>query len=160
MRILGSLLLLLALSSCGGPDPDQLTQAGRNQLAAGDFAAAAESFDQALAALSDKNDKNYLNARMGRIEAWCEIDPGKARDDFLALAAESGKVTDRHFNQVGGRLGSAGNLTEAIAVLEVGKKSFPDSPHLEKLVELLGKKAEAGDPAALEALKGLGYVGD
>jgi len=44
-------------------------------------------------------------------------------------------------------------------VLEQGKKMHAESPHLQSLLDELGKKAEAGDdPAALDALRGLGYA--
>lgn len=161
-----TVILLLASTllwtSCGGgSDPAALTNGGYEKLGGGDFAAAAKDFEQALASL-DTNDKDYLRAKMGHIEANTQINPGQAKEDFLALAeGMPSKITDRQYNQIGGRLGEAGAFTEAIDLVTAGMAAHPESPHLKKLVDTLGDKAAQGDdPAALAALKSLGYVGD
>ena len=162
-----TVILLLASTllwtSCGGgsSDPSALTNGGYEKLGGGDFAAAAKDFEQALASL-DTNHQDYLRAKMGHIEANTQINAAQAKDDFLALAeAMPSKITDRHYNQIGGRLGEAEAFTEAIDLVTAGMEAHPESPHLKKLVDTLGDRASQGnDPAALEALKSLGYVGD
>ena len=45
--------------------------------------------------------------------------------------------------------------------MSVGMEAHPESVHLKDWMDDLGKKAEAsGSAGALDALKGLGYVGD
>lgn len=156
-------LLLFATQACSDADPRALTDSGSKALDSGDHAAAAKNYAAALEAIgADTQHPEWLRAQLGSIRARIHIDPGAAAEDFLALArAHSSKITPDHFNVIGGRLGDAGRLTEASAVLEAGLQAHPESPHLLALRNELGKRAEAsGDAGALEALKGLGYVGD
>ncbi len=165
-KLLPFLFVLLPLASCkGGEDPKVLTAHGRTELAGGAYETAEQNFRDALAAIAgDKSDPNYLNASMGLCEALANQgaeEADEARGKFLALAKESDKITDRHFNTIGGMLGKSKNLAQATEVLSAGLEQYPDSEHLKKLLGELGKMAEAsGGGAALDALKGLGYVGD
>jgi hypothetical protein len=62
---------------------------------------------------------------------------------------------------VGGRLGEAKKVDQAITVLEAGMLAHPESPHLKVLLTQLGDMAKSsGSSEALDKLKGLGYVGD
>lgn len=165
MRTSTALLLSLALllPACGGSDPAELTHSGNAALGSGDFEGALADFEGALAAIgSDTSHPEYVRAKLGAIEAETKLDPAKAKVDFLKLAdALPERVNDRDFNRIGGRLGDAGHIGEAIALAEAGKERYPDSAHLDTLIERLGDQAKAGgDSEALEALRGLGYVGD
>lgn len=154
--------LVLVTPGCGGgSDPAALSQEGFQELGAGDFEAAEHSFAKALEGM-DSSHADYLRVRLGHVEAQARIAPARAKDEFLALAtAMKDKVTDRHYNQVGGRLADAGAFPEATAVLEAGLAAFPESKALADLRKSLGDRAKAsGDSGALDALKGLGYVGD
>ena len=56
----------------------------------------------------------------------------------------------------------AANVTigEAVAILQAGKDDFPDYDKWDALLKKTGDKAASlGSADALEALKGLGYVG-
>lgn len=165
MRIATACLLSLALllPACGGSDPAALTHSGNTALGSGDFDAALADFQSALDAIgSDTSHPEYVRAKLGAIEAWTKLDPAKARDEFLKLAdAMPDRVNDRDFNRIGGRLGDAGNINEATELAQAGKERYPDSAHLDTLIKRLGDQAQAGgDSEALEALRGLGYVGD
>ncbi len=157
------LLVPFLLTACGSKDPAALYDKGSRALAEGDYTQAAEDFGTALEAIgSDASHPAYLKNKLGYVEAQAHIDAAKARDGFLELAgAMPDKITDRDYNRIAGKLGEAGHLTEAVAVLDAGMKAYPESKHLEALLQDLGdraKKAGAGD--ALESLKGLGYVGE
>lgn len=166
MRLATHLLFLvsLTLAACGGSsDPKDLTDSGYRSLGAGDFAAAVADFDRALASIGeDLTSPLYLRAKMGAVEARAKTDPDRAQADFLALsAALPTQVTDRDFSRIAGRLGDAGYFQSAIALLEAGKQSHPDSTYLDALGMKLAEQAnQADDPAAIEALRGLGYVGE
>lgn len=164
MRSAPIVVLLTLVTACGGSsDPKELTDSGSKNLSAANFEAAVEDFDRALAAIGeDPANPLYLRARMGAIEARTQSEPERARADFLALSeALPDAVSDRHFSSVAGRLGDAGHFKEAIALLEAGKAVHPDSSTLDALGEKLAAQAsQADDPAAVEALRGLGYVGE
>ncbi len=161
-RTLAALALCLA-SACGGSsDPRALTDEGSKALNSGDHAAAAKSFDAAVAALGDKpSDPDWLRAKLGGIQARTQTDASRAKGDFLELArTQPTQVTADNFSLIGSKLADAGHVKEAAEVLEAGLKAHPDSKALVALREDLGKRAESsGDPELLKGLEGLGYVG-
>ena len=61
---------------------------------------------------------------------------------------------------IASKFGDALKFDEAIAILQVGKQAFPESPHLDALgKDLLKRARESGATSAVDKLKGLGYVG-
>ena len=103
----------------------------------------------------------YFAAKIGEIEARATTDAAKAKDDLIQLSESGAAVTDRHFAAVAERMGDAGKFEEAIALLDKGLKLHADSTHLDKLGKKLADDAKkSGDSGALDALAGLGYVGD
>jgi tetratricopeptide (TPR) repeat protein len=168
MRRLLPLLLCptLLLAACS-KNPTELTAAGRTALGEGRYAAAEGHFREALDSLgTDTTSKDYLSARIGLCESLAaQNDAGKAKaavDEFLALSGQSPQAIDASwYYTVASKLGDANHTTEAITLLGAGLERFPDSDHLTKLRDRLGKEAEeSGDSGALDTLKGLGYVGD
>jgi len=167
MRRLASLLLpvLLLSASCGGPsDPAELVKSGERSLGSQDFAAALRDFETALQAIGgDTSHTSYVRAKLGEIEARASAgDAARARTDLVALAdAQPGTVSDADFNRIVSRMGDTSKFREAVALLQKGLELYPDSAHLDKLGKKLAADAEkADDPEALEALKGMGYVGE
>ena len=158
------LAALLLVPACGGSsDPASLTDSGYKALAIGDYGAAAGDFEQALEAIGvDATHASFGRAKIGAIEAYSQTDAARARSEFLAFAeSHPDQLTDRDYNRIAGRLGDAGNLEEAIALLEAGKAAYPESTHLDALgARLVEQASQSGDSGALDALKGLGYVGD
>jgi hypothetical protein len=157
-----TVLLLALAASCGSSDPKALTNEGWSALQAGRYQEASKHFDQALSALGDQTSgSDFKRAKMGSIEALAHTDAAGARSRFLEWAAASPtQVTDSDYSKVGDLLGGQ-DVKEGIAVLEAGMKAFPESPHLLALRNDLGDRAKAsGSSEALQALKGLGYVGD
>jgi hypothetical protein len=155
-------LLFCLLPACGSSDPRTLNDDGSSALNSGKYEKAASSYGDALAAIGDdESHGEWMRAKMGFIKAQTHLDAGLARDEFLKLAAaKPERVTDQEFSLIGGSLGDAGALEEAIAVLAKGKETHPESKHLDALMVELGKAAEqSGAGGALDALKGLGYVG-
>jgi len=161
-RLLATVILLF-FSACGGnSDPRALADEGSKALNSGKYEEAAKSYEKALAALgSDTSNPEWKRAKMGLIQARVRIDAARAKDEFLEFAgANSSKVSDSDFNLIGSKLGDAGKLQEAFAVLDAGMKAHPESPHLKALRDDIGRRAEAsGDEGTLKSLKGLGYVG-
>ena len=163
MRTATLFLAAALFASCGGgsTDPSELTNSGEKALGTGDSAAARADFEAALAAMGDDTSHAmYLRAKLGWIEATAAEDSAAAADALIALhAAQPGKVSDRDFNRIAGKMGS--DIGSAVKVLDVAKASYPDSEHLDKLGERLATEAKkAGDADALGALEGLGYVGE
>jgi hypothetical protein len=161
LRFLPALALSLCASCAGASDPRALADAGSKALNSGDYSAAAKSYEGALAVLQP-SDPEWKRAKMGLVQARARLDAPRAKDEFLEYAkASPSQVSDADFNLVASRLGDAGHLKEAVAVLEAGIAAHSESPHLQALLTDLGKKAESsGDAGALDSLKGLGYVGD
>ena len=156
-------LALLAACGGGGSDPGAATDAGYKALGTGDYASAESEFDSALAAIGeDTSHPQYVKAKLGSITAACKTDPKRAETALTAMAADMPEsVGERTYADIAGRLGDAGNFTEAVALLESGKQRFPESSTLDGLGKKLVKQAEqAGDAGALDALAGLGYAGD
>lgn len=162
LRHLAAAALCLVVSCGGDSDPRALVEAGSKALNSGKYENAAKNYEEALAALgSDTANPEWKRAKMGLIRALIQVDAARAKKDFLEFAgAAPSKATDEDFNLIGSKLGDAGKLQEAKAVLEAGMTAFPESPHLKALLVDLGKRAEAsGDESLLKSLEGLGYVG-
>ena len=162
LRHLAAAALCLLMGCGGDSDPRALVEEGSKALNSGKYEDAAKSYEEALAGLgSDTANPEWKRAKMGLIRALIHVDAARAKKDFLEFAGtHPSKATDEDFNLVASKLGDAGKLDEAIAVLGVGKAAYPESPHLEALGSELVKQAQSkGDASALDTLKGLGYVG-
>lgn len=164
MKTLITACALAFLASCGGgSDPRALTDEGSKALNSGDYADAVKSYEKALAEIgTDTQNPDWKRAKMGLFQARAQVDGTRAKEEFLQFAgANPSAVNDGDFNLIASKLGSARKLDEAIAVLEAGKAAFPESQHLDALgKELVNRAKESGDAGALDALKGLGYVGE
>lgn len=163
-RPLFLILAPLLLAACsGGADPKSLYDQGQGALASGDYASAAERFDQASAALAaagETGSELYVDATLGAIEARIRTTPEQAKSDFLELAkARPSALEPRDFSYVGNKFAAASRFMEAIEVLDAGMKAHAESPQLKELQTSIRTAAEkAGDSAALEAMAGLGYL--
>lgn len=165
-------LLLLLSTACGGEtSATDSTDAGYSSLNSGSYDDAARSFESALAGLK-AGDEGYLSAKLGWVQAQCHLDAGKAKTELLGLSKDSGvKASD--YSMVVTEIisaatsqaandadGASATIENAIAILEQGKKDFPDYDKWDALIKKTGDKAVSlGSADALEALKGLGYVG-
>ncbi len=165
-------LLLLGLAACGGgSDPAAQVDAGYSALNSGDHAAAISSFEGALGGLEPGTPK-HLEAKLGQIQALCHTDPARARGELTGLSKDSG-VQAADYNKVVTELVAAAQakaatsqdevvatINEAVAILTEGKSTFPDYDKWDALIKKTGDRAASlGSGDALEALKGLGYVG-
>ena len=162
LRHLAAVALCLLVGCGGETDPRALVEEGSKALNSAKYEEAAKSYEKALVGLgSDTANPEWKRAKMGLIRALIHIDAVRAKADFLEFAgAAPSKATDEDFNLIGSKLGDAGKLQEAKAVLEAGMTAYPESPHLKALLVDLGKRAEAsGDENLLKSLEGLGYVG-
>lgn len=161
--------LLLLFAACGGEtSAADAVDAGYSSLNGGSYSDAVSSFDSALEGLGADSDQ-YLSAKVGRIRAMCHLDAAKAREELLAMPADSG-VSASDYTEVVGELNGAAQaagaetggaiMNESVAILETGKTKFPDyakwDAHLKRTGDLATK---LGSADALAKLKGLGYVG-
>jgi hypothetical protein len=154
-----ALFLSLTLAACGSPDPGQRTDAGQKALNSGNFELAYEEFAAAAEAFA-ADDPRLLEAQLGQCRAQAHLDPPAAKDAFLALSA-SAALEYRDFNLIVTDFKAEGAYAEGIEILGAGMVTFPENTALIALRDRMGKDAEAlGDSSTLDALKGLGYVGN
>jgi len=153
-------VLLLALA-CGPSDPRTLTDAGASALASGDSTKALASFEEALAGLKP-TDAEYVRASMGRFQALVRSEPERARDEFLAFAkVQAASLAESHYGILVGEFLRRGRTVEAIDVMDAGVKAFPNSEAMLAIRKRVEEQARSSkDPASMQKLKGLGYVGD
>jgi hypothetical protein len=155
------LVPLLGLSACSGGDPKELSDQASSALATGDDRRALEGFEKALASLMP-GDPAWLRASLGRCQALARLDPPAAKKAFLELArAHSAKVEVVDFGMIVGELVRKGAMIEAIDVMDAGIKLYPESPEMTSIrAQVMEASSKTQDPAAMQKLKGLGYVGD
>jgi Flp pilus assembly protein TadD len=154
------LSLPLFLPSCGSSDPRALTDQGASALASGDAKGAQASFEKALAGLKP-GDPDYARASMGRFQALVRSEPESARAEFLAYAkAQSASVTESDFATMVGEFLRRERTVEAVDVMDAGVKAFPKSEAMLAVRKKVEEQARAAkDPAAMQKMKGLGYIG-
>jgi tetratricopeptide (TPR) repeat protein len=166
MRLPISLLATsLVLFACGGgaSDPAALASSGSAALNSGDYASAKADFEKGLELIGgDASHVQFAALKLGSIEAEAHINPEKAEKDFLAFAASHPDRADyRSYSKIAAELDDAKALTVAVRVLDAGLKRFEDHEVLAKQMAGLEQKAkDTGDAGALDALQGLGYIGD
>ena len=163
IRALGALILSvpLALAACGGgSNPEEATNAGYAALGSGDAESAVDHFASALSALQP-GDPGYKRARMGEVEAKVRLAPEAAAGSFLEFAgAHPEQVEAGDYRKVGVQLSERKSLKAAVDVLDAGLKRFESDAKLKEAMDLTMAAAEkSGDTSALDALRGLGYIG-
>jgi hypothetical protein len=156
-----ALLLLLGGSlGCSGGDPSATTDEAYAALNSGDAAGAAKKFETALAELKP-GAEGYLRAKLGHVEALIETDPDRAQQEFLDLVGSGAAIGAEHFRTIGAKMTKQKKYSQAVAVLDVGHKKFPDDKKIREQIDVVKAEAEkAGDPEAVEKLKSLGYIGE
>lgn len=162
MKLLPLALALPLLAACSGSaDPAQLTRDGIAALNAGKPEEAYSKLDDAVAAM-EPSDPKYGQAAVNRCRALAHTDAAKAKAEFVELAAAHASVVEeRDYEMMADTLRSRGKYAEAIDVLAAGMERYKESPKLVALRDAIGDEAKSsGDSAALDAIKGLGYVGD
>lgn len=152
--------LCLVLPACGPSDPRALTDEGSSALASGDAKGAQASFEKALAVLKP-GEPDFARASMGRFQALVRSEPARARDEFLAYAKTQGAaVSEADYGTLVGEFLRREHTVEAIDVMDAGVKSFPKSEAMLAIRKKVEEQARtAKDPAAMQKMKGLGYIG-
>ncbi len=158
MKSIAAVLLLALLFACGSSDPKSLISEGNAALGSSDFKTAQSKFTEALKTLKP-GDAQYIDAKLGLVEALIPDAPNKSNEEFLALsAAFPAKVGEKEFVHVSGLMVSARKYIEAIALITAGiKRAGGESPQLMLQIERIKKEA-INDKAVNDALKGLGYI--
>ena len=156
-----ALALPLFAACSGSADPEQLTRDGVTALSSGKAEEAYALLDKAVHAMEPSHPK-YGQAAVNRCCALAATDSAKAKDEFLKLAGEHASlVEERDYEMVADAMRQRKSFEEAIAVLAAGMERYQESPKLVALRDTIGDEAKAsGDSSALDAIKGLGYVGD
>ena len=154
-----ALALALTLIACGDADPVAQVNESSAALNAGNYSAAEAGFEEALTQLKPGS-ADHLRAQLGLLRARSFSDAPGAKTGFLAFA----KANDLRVNDYTlfiTDLVSGDNLEEAIAVVSEMKIAFPDNPKVDEMGNALVDMAKsAGNSSALDALSGLGYVGN
>jgi len=154
-----SLCLLSLLAACGGPDPATQVKDSYSALSSRDYSGAESGFTEALQSL-DASSPEHMRAQLGLFRARSYSDPAGAKADFLTYA-KANNLAIIDYTQLISDLVSGDHLDEAIAIVGEMKTIFPDEPKVDDMGNMLVAKAKsAGDSSALDALSGLGYVGN
>jgi predicted Zn-dependent protease len=149
------LALMLVVCACGESSQDHLSGA-RKSLAGSDYADAIASADAGLAGSPDA--VTTWGLELVKLEALARSGQGEAtRAQLEELAAENpDRVSAADYSGTAQLLRAAGQKSEAIQVLDMGNKRFPDDSVISKMI---AESVEKGvDPAELEMLKSLGYI--
>lgn len=155
-----ALVLTLFAVGCGGSDPKQSISEGQSALGSGNSKAALQHFEEALGKLKP-GDPDFIEAKMGQIEALIAIDATKSKNEFVALAkGYPDAVGQKQFKYIGGQMANGKRFVEAIEVTDTGIKRFgAEATDLKDLMARIKKEAvAAGDKGATDKLKGLGYL--
>lgn len=161
--------LLAALAACGG-DPSKgnsssaspqdtvalLTDADK-LIQDGEFEGAIKLITQGR----DKVEKGSADEKelvLLEVKARADDDAEMASKVFLTFAeAHPDATTPKDFKYAVSELRTYSQFVPAIAVMDKGKKRWPDDPDMNKLLAMLIKDSE-NDAGAASALKGLGYA--
>ncbi len=154
-----SLCFFTALAACGGSDPAAQVRDSYSALSSRDYSGAEAGFTEALQGL-ESGSSEHMRAQLGLFRARSSSDPAGAKADFLTYAQANGlAIID--YTQLISDLVSGDHLEEAIAVVAEMKTIFPDDPKVDEMGNMLVAKAKSSDNSdALDALSGLGYVGN
>ena len=154
-----SLCLIAALASCGGPDPATQVKDSYSALSSRNYSGAEAGFAEALQGL-EAGSPEHMRAQLGLFRARSYSNPAGAKTDFLAYA-KANNLAIIDYTQLISDLVSGDHLEEAIAVVAEMKTIFPDEPKVDEMGNMLVAKAKSSDNSdALDALSGLGYVGN
>ena len=151
-----SLLMLLCLCWACGASPEARLEKAQAELAKGDYAAAAQSAAQGLAA--GAQGATAWRLELAALEAEAR---GKQSSDVLARLARlatgpfSAQLGPPLYVQTAGQLKEAGDAAGAIGVLDAGAKRFPQDADIAQAIE---RSKASGSPEELERLRSLGYV--
>jgi len=148
-------ILLLALA-CGKSASDHL-EAAREDLGAGQFEPAIEDAEHGLQ--SGPDDKTQWGLQLVLLESYARSGRSAETKQKLGelVAEHPDRVKPSLYVEKADQLKGAGKSAEAIEVLDEGLKHFPGDPTIGAALEK-AKVESAGDPAALERLKSLGYI--
>jgi len=159
--VLGACLLAVA---CGGPSLDDSITALQSSYDSGSYE---QVLQEAPGILERCKSENAGDAQAWKVEKTRLLSLGKlgrgdeATDELARLDGEyQGKVKAELYAQVGNLVMNADEYTQAVTVLDAGAKKFVDKKAVFlPIIETCKTKAtEAGDSAALDALKSLGYL--
>jgi hypothetical protein len=143
--------------ACGKSSQDHLADA-RASLASSDYAAATQSADAGLAAGAD--DVTAWGLELVKLEALSRSGDGAGTVAQLSKLAEANaeRISAADYSGTAQLLRVAGMKAEAIQVLDLGTKRFPDDPVIKKMIDDSVEASADIDPAELEMLKSLGYI--
>jgi hypothetical protein len=151
---LAALLVGLAVSACGGDDPQQVASEARAVLARGDAASARSRVEAALLSGPPEADRRALE--QVRLEACASL--GDSAAVLEALAGQ--KAGADTYARLARLAGEARQLEAAARIADAGKQLFPDAaaPLDAVLADVVLRAQETEDNAALAALAQLGYL--
>jgi hypothetical protein len=155
-------LCLVFSAACGGSDPAARADEAQAALSTGDYGEARSQAEAGLKAGASADKSLAWKLERIRVEAIAKLGDGpEVQATLTRLRASYPQQCDASFYaKIGNLLFGVGQSAAAVEVADAGMKQFPDRrTEFEQLMQQLVQAAEGGDSAAMEKLKGLGYVG-
>jgi len=155
-------LALCLLAACGGPKPQELSEKADKALRDGKPAEAQTLAEQGQEAMKGLPADRGLSWQLERVRLEALASQGKNAELLAGLTTDSVAYADQvkpeFYAKLGRELADAGKAVEALELVEVGKKKFPDKAQaFDDLIAQLKNKAQ-GDDALTAKLKQLGYL--
>lgn len=159
--MLGAALLL---GACADKSLDDLASEAQTAFNQGQYEQTCVICESAIARSKSEGAGAATSWRFEQLDLLAHASLGKddVTDKLERLSQEYASQTDDSnlYARLSKHLSDGGNINEAIEVIEAGRKRFPEKAELfETEGARLAKVAEeAGDNAALEKLRSLGYL--
>jgi hypothetical protein len=143
----------------GTEDAHELTSRGLQQLARGEYGAAADNLARAADALHS-GAPDYDRAHRGLVDALAHVDAKQARIEFLAYAEAAAELDAGDYRSVAATIHKTGSTAAAAQVLDAALLRFPDEAGMleAQKAKFLEEAQKTGTPEEVERLRGLGYT--
>jgi len=151
-------LLALLLLACGAkPTAADAVTAAETSLSAQDYAGAIANAKQGLNRHPET--KDWWRLEFIALEALARSGDAAAVTAKLASLSEANgsPIKGTHYVSTADQLKASGAGTDAIELLDQGRRRFPNDPDIQRALE---QAKASGGTDELEALKSLGYLGE
>lgn len=158
LHIVAAAVLSLVLLACGSSDPNDLIAAGHKSLSSGNSKDALDKFTKAAEGL-EPSDPQFIEAKLGMVEALIPEHPAKATEEFLSLGKVfPEQVGEKEFIFMGGQMVNSKKYLEALDLVDSGIKRFgAESTKLHAMIDRIKMEA-ASDSGVNDKLKSMGYL--
>ncbi len=155
-----ALSLPLIFTAC--TDESDPKEGGYEAMQNGDHATAASAFKAALEG-TDASAPDYTELRLARCEALAFVNGDESEAEFKSLCEEQSELDSKQYALIGRSLLEAEATANAARVVDMGLTAHPDDAKLtalmDKVMVAAAEAADGEDSDAMDALKGMGYLG-